>query len=373
MRSMSIKILPLLVTGCLLLVITVTPANAEEIGLGVSKSIFDITLLPGSKHNESIKVLNRSRELPLPVNISLNLWDLKENSEDIEFVTAEPALNATRWFDLESKYILAPGEERSINFAIDVPKDVSPGTYLVTMRFQPVLPPTYTKGSKVIPEIATLFFLRVHDLSLDKTAASYKAELLNLQLVSTGGGESSLKNFVAPYARAGVFEDAIKKIIAKVSNAGQYHFVAKGRIEIRNWYGRLVASKELPERYLLPKRSRDIEVEIIPETSPPESASLFRRTLFAIRDLLYVNSYFGPYTATLILQSPVSELDDDTRYIGSIPESKLVLIEQSVSFWVIPWKFWIAPILFIAIVTHFIWRKKDRIKGAFRILTGRSV
>ncbi|MBI2035868.1 MAG: hypothetical protein HYT12_04305 [Candidatus Liptonbacteria bacterium] len=368
--------LRVLIPCFLFLAFSLIPVNAEEIGLGISKSIFDITLLPGSRHSDNVIIVNRSRELPLPVNIVLNLWDLKEGSEDIEFVLVEPTLNATRWFTLNSNnYILAPGEEKKIQFSITPPRDVSPGTYLVTMRFQPVLPPSYFEqgSSRVIPEIASLFFLRVNDLSLNETVSLYKADLLELELISFGDKRSLIRDFILPTANAGVFDDAVRKIVASISNKGLYHFAASGYIEIRNWYGGLVARKDLPSRYILPKHDRKIEIEIIPESSLPESTSLFRRAPFVIRDLLYANSYFGPYTATLVLQNPISvSSDNDTLYIGSAPDNKAVLIEQTVSFWIIPWKFWLIPILIVFLLLHFVWRKRNRLRTVFKVLTGKS-
>ena len=58
-------------------------ANAQEVGLGVSKALFDVTLLPGTSYTDEITVTNRSKEFALPLTITLAPWDLREAANEI--------------------------------------------------------------------------------------------------------------------------------------------------------------------------------------------------------------------------------------------------------------------------------------------------
>src|SRR3989338_5819461 len=66
--------------------------TAGEIGLAVTRNRFDIEMLSGDTYKGD-----------LAVYVELALWNIKEDSEDIEFVEAEPLLNATRWFEIQPR------------------------------------------------------------------------------------------------------------------------------------------------------------------------------------------------------------------------------------------------------------------------------
>ena len=126
-------------------VFEVPVAKAQEIGLGVTKNTFDITLFPGDTLREEIVLFNESPNAATPVRIEFSLWNLKEDEDDFEFIAAEPALNAALWFELEDgmDLILDPGESRRIPFTISVPDEAALGSYFVMMRFRAVLPDFY--------------------------------------------------------------------------------------------------------------------------------------------------------------------------------------------------------------------------------------
>ena len=119
----------LLTTYYLLPTKAVQTAHAVSAGIGVSKSIMDIEVPVGSTLDEQITIFNNSTSTALPVHVSLVLWNLKEDADDIEFIRAEEGLNATKWFDLDVvDFILEPGATRRINYTISPPKDVAPGS-----------------------------------------------------------------------------------------------------------------------------------------------------------------------------------------------------------------------------------------------------
>lgn len=316
-------------------------AHAAEVGLGVSKNTFDLEILPGDTYKGEIVVSNTSPEVSLPVHVQLNLWDLKEDSEDIEFVTAEPALNATKWFKLDTtNLIIDPDKSKELNFSITPPADASPGTYLVMMRFQAVLPEQYfeNQGPRSVPELGVIFFIKVPLLTLEGNKADYSAEIVSIESPSKEGVS------LISQARANVFDDAVKTLIAKIKNTGIYYFKSSGFLEIKNAFGATVYKKEIGERYLLPNRTRSLEIETLPP--PPEKTGSFTSNVWNwIAYQFKKNSYLGPYTATLTL---------------SIPNEPPVV--TTANFWVIPWKFWLPNILAILAISYLFFRSRHRLR-----------
>ncbi len=325
-------------------------AQAQEIGLGTNKNRFDVDSLAGQTYQDDVVVYNQSN-IPLPVHIELSLWNLKPDSEDIEFITADPSFNATTWFTITpADFILDASGPKKIHFEIKVPKDAPLGSYLVMMRFQPTLPEQYFSeaGPRFIPELGVLFFINVKSLSLDQTSG-YSAT------VSSLGPENqnriTLLNTIIPTANAAVFDQAVNNVIAQIKNTGTYYFKSAGTIEIKNMFGRTVLEKDLPERYLLPGSVRTIPIAVAPDAPGGGQFAWFKQLLYQLGQ----QTYFGSYTATMRLKVPGQ------------PD-----IVSSIGFWVIPWKFWTivaaAGLLIVLMFTKF----RGRLQAAFAVLLRRS-
>jgi len=322
-------------------------ASAAEVGLGINKNTFDLEIFPGGTYSDELVVFNTSPSVSLPVHVQLNMWDLKEDSEDIEFVTSEPALNATKWFKLgATDLIIEPDKSKELTFNISPPEDASPGTYLVMMRFQAVLPEHYFEevGPRSIPELGVLFFIKIPLLTLEGGKQEYSAEIVSI--------ESSEREGISLIGRAqaNVFDDAVKTLVAKIKNTGIYYFKASGFLEIKNAFGATVYKTEIGQRYLLPNRIRSLNIETLPP--PPESTDSFTSNLWnSIAYQFKKNSYLGPYSATLTL---------------SIPNEPPVV--STANFWVIPWKFWLPNIIGILLIAYLLFRSRHRLGDFWRVL-----
>ena len=293
-----------------LLLGTYSYAQGKQIGFSLTNNLFDLEILPGDLYEGSTTLFNNPESAVTPIHIQLSLWDLKKDSDDIEFITAEPALNATKWFALEeTDFILEPDGDRKINFQIEPPQDVSPGTYLVMMRFQAVLPEHYfeQEGPRILPELGALFFIRVPLLTLEGDQELYQATIQSFGLKEANS--LGLLEKILPYAEAGVFEDIVKEFTARVNNTGIYHFKANGFVDIQNMFGQSIARADLPAKFLLSNRTRNIDIEVF------QDESFFGR-----------NFRFGPYSAIMVL---------------NVPGSDQPLVEQ-IRFWAFPWKIIIA-------------------------------
>ncbi|MBI2113452.1 MAG: hypothetical protein HYT50_02645, partial [Candidatus Wildermuthbacteria bacterium] len=294
-----------------------------------TRNIFDIQLLPGDSFKDDITVFNLSKDIALPLRIELSLWDINEDSDDIEFVYSEPALNASSWFSLETRdIVLQPDESRSVAFDINVPKDVSPGSYLVMMRFQPQL--ALDSGAvSTIPELGVLFFIQISLLGLEQDSPLYSATIESFDASHAKGVP------LISRARAGIYEDMAQEFLAKVKNNGIYHFKTSGFIEIKNMFGTTVARAELPEKYLLPNRVRNIEIQV------QEDPSFWKRLL-----------QVGPYSAVMVL---------------NVPGQKDPLL-ATMGFFAFPWKIILASAW--ALLVAFFARR--RVIGSFSALFRRT-
>lgn len=355
MKTRGIRVLFFLICFVFSYNFVLSYVRAATVGLQVSNTLFDLELLPGTSAKGSVMVTNQSSVSPLPVRISLLLWNLKEDSDDIEFVNSSEELNAAKWFQLEGgeDNILKPGENRDIHFLIAVPKTASLGSYFVMMKFQAVLPGAYINegSSAAIPEIGSLFFIKIGQLNLNNTTDQYSAKLVSLVLTSRNQKVKTIREALIPKANAGFFDSAIQKLDMKILNNGLYHFKSDGFVEIKNWYGGVVSKVPLPAKYLLPNKTRTIEVPMESQNTNTEIPGFLTGLWNSLYATLYENTYFGPYAAVLHLNIP-----------GRNP-----LVTQ-VSFWVVPWKFW-APAIFILLgFSFFMVRFRKRFILAFKAL-----
>jgi len=324
-------------------IFNLSAARAAEIGLGVTKDTFDLEILPGDSYEGNLTVFNRSKEVPLPFHIELALWNLKEDSEDIEFVKAESALNAAKWFDFKQgkDFILDVARSRRVDFMIEPPEDVAPGAHFVMMRLQAVLPEHYFEdqglasgGPRLIPEVGVLFFIKISPFTLEGEQGLYAAQILSFE--TEGASPLPLLGKIIPQARASVFEDMVKSFAAKIRNTGLYHFKASGYVEMKNIFGITVARADVPGRYLLPNRNRAFAIPVIKE------GESFLKNL----------SYVGPYSARMALNIP----------------GQAEPLEMEERFWVFPWKMLGSVLLTITIL--FFLRK--RIQAAVKALLAGS-
>jgi len=330
-------------------------ASAVSAGLGISAHTIDLEVPAGDTYADDLTIFNHSTSTALPVHIDLALWNLKEDADDIEFIRAEEGLNATKWFKIDTvDMILEPNSFKEINYTVSPPKDVAPGSYFVIMRFQPTFPEFYfvEEGPRFIPEVGTLFFIKVPLFSLDGESG-YGANIESLE--PRGSDHIGIIENIIPRADTSVFDGAVKVLDSRISNTGIFHFKVAGTIKIKNIFGRTVAEKEIPDRYLLPNRTRPIETILLP---PPTTKSLpfLRRIVASAIYKLRTNTYLGPYRAVATLV---------------VPEQDAPVVE-TVNFWVIPWQFWLIVGALVFVLAIAIRKDRGRFTLALKVLIERK-
>jgi hypothetical protein len=344
-------------------------AEAASIGFSTTRSLFDAEILPGTTYQDELLIFNNSQDLPLPIHLQLSVWDLAEGSEEtIMFTEAEEQIDPLKWFSLVTSggatprepatlkplasgydFILSPGEEKLLRFRVTPPRDVAAGTYLVSMRLIAAVPEHYFEaiGPRSLPEMGILFFLKVPFFSLDGTQTTYAAEILDVGLKS----EIQTQPGIVQVAKADILDDAAKVIAAKVKNIGAFYFKASGVLRLESWTGRVVKEIPLPPKYMLPGKTRTLEISL----APKEDRGFWGQIGQYVSD----NAYLGRYTATIILNYPQTGAEPDFT-AGSFTQ-------KSFSFWIFPWKFILVMAAITALITFIVKRFGSRIAAAGRI------
>jgi len=326
-------------------------ASAQQIGLAANRSVVEVDVFAGSTFTDDLTIFNNSPDQALPVTTEVSLWTLDEETDEIEFIRAEESLNAALWFDFEpGDFIIDPGSSRDILFSITPPRSTAPGSYLAMIRLKPALPEFYfaEQGPRFLPELGIPVFIRVPQLNLDGTSGdTYQVQFLAL---GTEDRPIPLISNLVGTANAGVFDSAVEQLIARIQNDGIYHFRMRGVVEVKNVFGKVVEKQELPGRYFIPGRSRQISIPVLPQIEEDEFSSwgLF---WYKFGRLLKSNSYIGPYSATILM---------------SMPDGSPV--SETINFWVLPWKLWLFVLLTIAFLVFWARPLARRVRKAFRVL-----
>jgi uncharacterized membrane protein YvlD (DUF360 family) len=345
------------------------PTKAQDIvpKIGVSPHTFELEVLPGQLLEEQIKIINQSDE-PLPMTAKMVNFSAEEETGQMIFDEAlqDISINPSLWFKIEKPdFILDPDEVEKIKFQIQVPENAEPGGHYAVMIFKPSLPSFYFKEEalvKNIPEIGVLFLISVKRFSLEPEVEQ-KLEIVEFSVAKEKrilALENLLSKTLGGVALAADFEiveDSYLNFILKIKNNDIYHIRPSGRLLIYNWFGKRVGEAEVPRLTILPGKTRVFPVEFKPEV--PE---ILKWLPASISNLLVRNFFIGKYQAEL-------ELDVKSPVVAEIFRAD---ISDVLTFFSLPWKFWLTTIFILGLFA-FIFRKcKDRIKLSLKTLLTKS-
>ena len=292
--ALNKKIIFLSLAGLLALFVFAIVVQAQETaetttgktGIQVSSPIYNFGINPGESAQEIIKIRNVSDSTK---TFYPEVADFKAAGETgtPSFIKSDEAASYTyslaSWITISKEPItLKANESAALNFTINVPKDAEPGGRYAGILFG-TTPPTATgTGVAISNKVGSLVLVRV----------SGKAnEIATLKEFSTN------KNF---------FEKPPVDFLVRVQNSGNVHLVPKGNIEIKNMFGRSVAS--------LPLNAKNGNVL-------PDSVRRFDKTSDGL-SWSPGGFTFGRYKAQLLLT------------YGSSAKN----LSGEVTFWIVPWK-----------------------------------
>lgn len=335
--------------------------------IGVSPHTFELDVLPGQSLEEQIKIINQS-DAPLPMTTKMVNFSAEEETGQMLFDEAlqDISINPSLWFKIEKPdFILDPDEVEKIKFQIQVPENAEPGSHYAVMIFRPSLPSFYFKEEalvKNIPEIGVLFLVSVKRFSLEPEVEQ-KLEIVEFSVAKEKrilGLENLLSKTLGGVVFASgleIVEDSYLNFILKIKNNDIYHIRPSGRLLIYNWFGEMVGEAEVPKLTILPGKTRVFPIEFKPEV--PE---ILKWLPASISNLLVRNFFIGKYQAEL-------ELDVKSPVVAEIFR---VDITDVLTFFSLPWRFWLTTIFILGLFILIFRKYKNRIKLSLKTLLTKS-
>jgi len=335
--------------------------GAEEninLGMKVSPQIFEITVRPGEEMSKKVRIGNTS-SVALPLEVRLTDFTAEENSGEMIFDEAlqDPSIASRKWFNIENpNFILEAGESEDVNFTIAVPEDAEPGGHYAVMLFEPRLPSFYFEEHQVrnVPVIGVVFLISVRNLFLEQNNGG-GLEIVDFSLPKeqriTGLENifASITSLLAQTFKSNVTEDYPSTFILKIKNNDIYHAKPYGIVSIYNFFGKKVGEAQITKKTVLPGKTRDFPVEF--KENIPEELNWLPAS---VANLLVKNSFIGRYSAKL-------ELRVESPLAAEVTQPS---IYNTLTFYALPWKFWMPVLIAFALVIKY----RNRIKAALKVL-----
>jgi hypothetical protein len=281
-----------------LVLMTGNHVNAQSVGIRISPTITDETVNPGDVLNRSIKVKNDS---DAPKVFYVYLFDFKAGGEtgiaNLILPGSEPGPYLSSWLEITNQAIeFSAGEEKIIDFNINVPSNAGPGGYYGAVVFG-TEPPKLNVGSEE----------RGAAMSISQQTAS----LILIQVRGDVNESASIREFSTKKQFYSLPFNV--EFLTRIEDTGNVHIKPRGQIKIINMFGKDVATISFNDKgsNILPKSIRRFE------------------------DVWAGKRGFGKYNASVILSFGTSADEGG--------QGKQTLY-QEISFWILPWKI-IIPVL----------------------------
>ncbi|MEA3355660.1 MAG: Fn3-like domain-containing protein [Patescibacteria group bacterium] len=233
--SRNVSFLKIITFLVLLISLTVSPVQAQEITTTASPPRLELESLPGTNLQKNLKItnssdtaqtykitatdftVNDSKGTPIPVltNVS-NRWSLAS-----WLTTTPPTIS------------IQPNQSSIITLQINIPQNALPGGHYAMVTYEPVNPNKIdSTGSAIASRVGTLIYLKVQG---DITEAAYLKDL------------SVKKKW---------FEYGPIDINLEIENLGDIHLKPTGTFTITNLFNQPILEKKLEEVNIFPFASR---------------------------------------------------------------------------------------------------------------------
>lgn len=368
------KLLTLIILILLLNGGQVLAQASPSLGLAVSPQVFEMDVFAGEKIERKIAVKNIG-SVALPIAVRVADFSAKEGSGDMVFfdeADEDASISSRKWFEMaEKNLLLEPGEKKEIDFSIIVPREAERGGHYSLIIFEPLTPDFYfrTGQPRAVPVIGSLFLLSVKTLSLEpETAQKLKVVDFSIPeeqrfrraetaLGAIRGAYESLSSFAskayaAEVPEINVTEKAPASFSLKIKNNDVYHLKPSGKIFVYNFWGRRVGEFSVPQKTILPGKTREFPVE-----ASFNGAGRIRWLPASVSEFLTKNFFVGRYKAVLQLEEAGrEESPKDT---------------DGFFFWSFPWKFWLPLLFTFVLLSIFATKHSNRIKLALKAFLGK--
>ncbi|HEX5455991.1 MAG TPA: DUF916 domain-containing protein [Candidatus Saccharimonadales bacterium] len=278
--------------------------NTDKTSLAVSPPTFDLSANPGDTLHDSIKVQNIT-DKTVDINTSIKNFVAVGTEGEVGLTDQNGQYSLAKWIHVTpSSAVLQAKESKVFNFTVDVPKNAEPGGKFGSIVFSTTHGASGASAVGVSQQIGTLLLLRIAGDAKEQAS------------ISSMLADHTSQNDTVTYKTL-------------ISNEGNVQVKPIGSITITNMFGKKVATIPFGGKYVIPGAKREF-----------------------INQWQHSGMLIGKYTATLTL----------------LYGTKNMTLTSSVSFISIPWKM-LGIILFIAVIIGLmLWKARNRLKRAFRIL-----
>jgi len=275
-------------------------------GISISPVTFELTVNPGDVLVNKIRVRNPTDST---VGVKMEVEDFKPVGELGEVIVTpeeEITYSLKQWVTTQpTEFILAPNEQKFVDFIINVPNNAEPGG-----KYGSILASTVGVIGPGITGVAV-------------------AQKIGALVLLTVSGEISESLTVKEFSVPEFLEYGPVPFVIRFENTGTVHVRPLGFITITDWRGKKVDDVIFPQQNVIPRAIRKISV-------PWNKKWLF-----------------GRYTATLV---------------GNYGTKNLPIKPPVILFWVFPWKIMLGAFLGLALLTTYFVKTKKRWQLALKIL-----
>ncbi len=324
-------------------------ALAAPFSLTTSPVLLNLSINPGTTQSTTLQVENNG-QVPLQLSIGLDTFTASSQNGQVKLTPIDPSspLNSYVHFSANTLKV-APGIWTPIKMTVDLPKQAELGYYFAVL-FKPLLPtPTTNNGNVIKSSNAILVLVDTHSTNEYRTL--------------------SLSSFTTS---SGLYEYLPTTFNVKVKNKGNIYLAPYGDIFISrtNNFTNPLADIQVngSQGNVLPNTIRNFQAQwsdgfpvFKPKTvdGQPVLGKNGQTELQLSWDISKFNKFrIGKYYAHLAL------VYNDGKQ--NIP------IDQTISFWVIPWKlitFAFLSLLAIIFGPHFFYRRKYKRSASRRTKT----
>lgn len=254
--------------------------SQKTLATTISPVKYVITASPGSNNNVNLKIRNDELE-----NINYNIFVLGAKQDEKSFapVFLNGISEAESWVSPEVEQLsIAPGEEKNVNFKINIPIQAYPGAYYLGLAVQ--------KRSLAEAKVQL---------------AGRLIAILNLQVAGEAREVLQIKNFF--YKKNLNNAKNVLPFYLELKNQGNVELPVKGQIKILNWQKKEISSQEVYlGNNLLPDSSRSLFLVFNKDLSwsPYYWAEIvinYGRTKQVVQKMVFVNNLPIIYLGLLLL------------------------------------------------------------------------
>jgi hypothetical protein len=321
-----------IVLSCFISIDVVLAQENKSKGVGVSPLTFELTANPGDTIGNELRIYNPTSGSVL---VKMEAEDFLPVGEEGKVVTTseedeDTTYSLRKWIIITpSEFTLKKGEEKFVNFAIEVPANAEP-------------------GGKYGSILAGVSGAVSEDGTMTSTSVATKTGALVLLMVSGNLNEKlAITDFSAPSFQ----EYGPVPFEIRFENTGTVHVKPKGYIVIADWFGKKVVEFEFPQKNVMPGAARKIESQW-GDNSEYLSSGFINKFIEEVK-YDFKNFAFGKYTASVI---------------GVYGTSNKNLTSQVITFWVFPWKLMLGVLIALIIIITFFFKTRKRWRTALKIL-----